>query len=533
MNKRFFLFLLAAFCLLSCKTIKQPDSVAEELDYTKDDVISNEINQIQKLMAVNPVKALWRAQFLGDEVVLKQCKDTLENALISAIEAKDTEVAGKYITSLKNSGYSLSKDVLDRYNSLVDPKIPGFTVDKTKLPKNISNCIDATVTVWLDKGLKVQNGSGMRDIVIGSGFFIDNRGYIITNHHVIADLVDPKYEGFARLYIKLPGDSDSKYPATVVGYDSIIDLALLKTELVPPYVFSLGSSADLHVGDKVSAIGTPIGLDGTLTSGVISNVNRQITTLGKVFQIDAAVNSGNSGGPLIDENRQVQAIVFAGMLQFQGLNFAIPVEYLKQELPLLYQGEVIHSWIGAYGHTYKEKNQKAGLEIQYVMPGGVAHFAGLREGCIIKEINGSKINSLEDFQYALMGVQAETITECKYIYQGQQKSVLIYLDRRPENPAVSFYNSDYITDSFIPLFGMKLKPASTSNRKSYRIENVITGSIADEYGLSENDPVVIYDVKTDYENKGIVVQMKIQQKTKGYLDMTVVLGTAFDSPYYF
>lgn len=522
-----------SLCFFGCKTIKQPSEVAEELDYTKDDVVANEIAQINKLLLINPVKAYWRALFLGDGEVINKCKEGLENALIGAIEAKDFDQADKYISSLKAGNIPVSKEVLAKYNSMVDSNVPGFTVDKSKLPKNISDCIDATVTVWVDKGLKVQNGAGLKDIVIGSGFFIDNRGYIITNHHVIEDLVNPKYEGFARLYIKLPGDMDTKYPATVVGYDSIIDLALLKTDINPKYVFSLGSSKDLYVGDKVSAIGTPIGLDGTLTSGVISNVNRQITTLGKVFQIDAAVNSGNSGGPLIDENRQVQAIVFAGMLQFQGLNFAIPVEYLKQELPLLYRGEVVHSWIGAYGHTYKEKGQKAGLEIQYVMPGGPAHFSGLKAGCIIKEINGFSINSLEDFQYALMGVQAETLTVCKYVYEGEQKSVLLYLEKRPENPSVSFYSSDYLTDSFIPLFGMKLNPASTSNRKSYRIEYVIPGSIADEYGLSENDPVQIYDVKVDYENEGIIVQMKIQQKTKGYLDMSVVVGTAFDSTFYF
>ena len=103
----------------------------------------------------------------------------------------------------------------------------------------------------------------------------------------------------------------------------------------------------MSVGDKISAIGTPIGLEGTLTSGIISSIGRKMTTLGNVFQIDAAVNSGNSGGPLIDEKYKVQAIVFAGMLQFQGLNFAIPVEYLKLLLPRLYYGgEILHPFVG-------------------------------------------------------------------------------------------------------------------------------------------------------------------------------------------
>ena len=89
--------------------------------------------------------------------------------------------------------------------------------------------------------------------------------------------------------------------------------------------------------------------------------------MGKVFQIDAAVNAGNSGGPLIDSNRRVQAVVFAGMLQYQGLNFAIPVEYLKQELPLLYKGEELkHNWLGAYGHTKRIKKIHKALKSKII-----------------------------------------------------------------------------------------------------------------------------------------------------------------------
>ena len=190
----------------------------------------------------------------------------------------------------------------------------------------------AAVTIWVDRGVTVKNGAGYADIIIGSGFFIDERGYIVTNHHVIDSMVNPKYEGYVRLYIKLLDDNLTKIPAKVVGYDSLLDLALLKVEITPEYVLDLGSSDDLEIGDKISAIGTPVGLEGTLTSGIISSFDRKLLSLGNVFQIDAAVNSGNSGGPLIDKNLKVQAIVFAGMLQLQGLNFAIPVEYLKQEL---------------------------------------------------------------------------------------------------------------------------------------------------------------------------------------------------------
>ena len=180
--------------------------------------------------------------------------------------------------------------------------------------------MEACVTIWVDRGIKVQNGAGYADIIIGSGFFIDERGYIITNHHVIDSMVNPKYEGYSRLYIKLYDDPDTKIPAKVIGYDQVLDLALLKTEITPKYVMKLGSSKNLQIGDKVSAIGTPLGLEGTFTSGIISSFDRKLLSLGNVIQIDAAVNSGNSGGPLIDSSLNVSAVVFAGMMQSQGLN---------------------------------------------------------------------------------------------------------------------------------------------------------------------------------------------------------------------
>ena len=130
---------------------------------------------------------------------------------------------------------------------------------------------------------------------------------------MIADLVDKKSESFSRLFIKLAGDSDTRIPAKVIGYDSEIDLALIKTEVEAPYVFSLGSSADLDAGDKIYAIGSPVGLERTLTSGIVSATDRKLFTLASVMQIDAAVNQGNSGGPCIDENGNVQGVVFAAM----------------------------------------------------------------------------------------------------------------------------------------------------------------------------------------------------------------------------
>lgn len=537
MNKKsFILYLLfTVFFLFSCKSIVQPESVVKQLDYSDSDVVNNEKKNIKKLQQGDIVEALYHAYFLKDDEVLKECIQLVENQIQLALNDKDYLELDRLYLSLKTIDYETKVITQKQINNLRKLDLPGTQISADKRPKNIQDCINATVTMWVDKGLKIQNGAGIQDIVIGSGFFIDERGYLVTNYHVISSMVDSKYEGYSRLYIKLPSDPDTKIPAKVVGYDSVLDIALIKTDIEPPFCLSLGSSADLNVGDKISAIGTPIGLEGTLTSGIISAADRKLNTMGSVFQLDAAVNSGNSGGPIVDENMKVQAIVFAGMLQYQGLNFAIPVEYLKQELPILYDGgEVLHTWIGAYGNTKKIRSEKTGVELYYTMPGGSAHFSKLQAGDIITELDGRKIFSLEDLQLTLMAYAPGSLVQCKYKNEdGIEKHTVLYLNKRPEAPGVAFFNSDIVNGSFIPLFGMEVYPSSTTNKKLYTITKVLNGTTADEMGFSENDPVTIQKVEIDTKNEMIVAQLYVQRRKKGFLDVSMVVGSPFDSPYYF
>ena len=327
---------------------------------------------------------------------------------------------------------------------------------------------------------------------------------------------------------------EKKIPARVVGYDPVMDLALLKVEMQSDYVLALGDSSNLEVGDKISVIGTPVGLEGTLTSGIISSASRSLITMGNVFQIDAAVNSGNSGGPLIDNERKVQAIVFAGMLQYQGLNFAIPVEYLKQELPLLYSGdELQHGWFGAYGHTKKIRGDNHGLEIQYVMPGSSASYAGLKIGDIITDLDGQKIKTLEEVQFLCMKYEPGTLLSCTYDRDGQKCSTVIYLEKRPQAPLKQIFASDFVEDAFIPIFGIKMVRSSTTNKKMYKIEYVLEGSIADQNGFSENDMLELRDVSFYDEGEAFAAVVVVQRRKKGFLDIAMQLISSYDSPNYF
>lgn len=544
--------------LLSCRSLQQPDQIEEPLDYSNYDVVEAEVKRIRGFMENEPVRALWRAELLGREDIISECVDTVYRKFKVALYDGDYFAAQRYFKSLKAINHTFEKDEPAKLESLFYKTVPGLSGKNSKAPKTVADCMHATVTIWVDRGIKVRNGAGYPDVIIGSGFFIDERGYLITNHHVIESMVDTKYEGYSRLYVKLLSDPDTKIPAKVVGYDSILDLALLKVEIEPEFVLSLGSSSDLQIGDKVSAIGTPIGLEGTLTAGIISSTDRKLQTVGNVFQIDAAVNSGNSGGPLIDQNMNVQAIVFAGMLQYQGLNFAIPVEYLKQILPYMYKSaalkeikaakeedsktddqdlslKVIHPWLCAYGHTMRSGSKKTGLEVQYVMPGGAAALSGLSMGDVITEIDGNSVKTLEDFQIYQLSAQPGTMVSCKYkdALEGEEKSCLVYFEERPDYPLPLIYKSDFIDNSFIPIFGMQITRSSTESKKVYKITKVIRGSVADEMSFSENDQLGVYSVKFDEENKYIMAQIMIQRRKKGLIDVGMVLSAPYDNPYYF
>ena len=522
--------------LFSCKSLKQPSEIQKPLDYTDQDVIDNEIKNIRELQQKESTKALFRACLLKDNQIINECAAIVEAQAQTAINEKDYPLALRLYKSLVSAVKNeQAEKKFEQYYSEYYKNIPGLSFDEEKLPKTINDCINATVTVWVDQGYVVENGNGYADIVIGSGFFIDRRGYIVTNYHVISEVVNPKRKTTCKLFVKLPSDMEKKIPAKVVGYDSVMDLALLKVDSYEPdFVFALGSSSELEVGDKISAIGTPIGLEGTLTSGIISSTSRSLITMGKVFQIDAAVNSGNSGGPLIDSNKKVQAVVFAGMLQYQGLNFAIPVEYLKLELPLLYRGEKFkHCWLGAFGHTKKIRNNNEGLEVQYVMPGGSASYTGLEIDDVIICADGVSVATLEDFHNICMKYESGTIITCTYLRNGQENQALLYLDKRPDAPLKEIYASDFVDDAFIPILGIKMVRSSTINKKSYKIEYVLEGSIADQNGFSENDNLELIDVSFDDKNEICYVALSIERRKKGLLNFQMGLATSYDSPNYF
>ena len=535
--------LFALTLLASCASVREPKHVYELPDYTEEDVRQEEIKRIGELKEKDSVQALWRASLLGDGATFDDCAQLVSTEYAAALEKEDWFTALRLYKSLAACSWSglpaLEKDG-KALVALSQQDVPGLSrpaAGQSLAPEKakVSSYINGTVTIWVDQGIKVENGVGYADRVIGSGFFIAKDGYIVTNHHVIANLVDPKYEGYARLYIKLAGDSDTRIPAKVIGWDSVIDLALIKAEIEAPYVFQLGSSEDLDVGDSIYAIGSPVGLERTLTKGIVSATDRKLFTTGSVMQIDAAINSGNSGGPCIDGNGAVQAIAFAGMLQYEGLNFAIPVEYLKSVLPALYHGgKVSHPWLAAYGHSLRDMGKNAGLEVQYVMPSGGANRSRIVPGDVITALDGQTVSSLEDLQNILLHYSARTAVSVSLKgSDGQERTAVVYLAERPENPGYTVYQNDLIASSFVPILGMKLHNVSSFGSRKYAIDSVIRGSTADESGFSENDYVNVQGVEFNADRSAAYITIYAKQRKKGYLDIPVGLVAPLDSPYYF
>ncbi len=226
----------------------------------------------------------------------------------------------------------------------------------------------------------------------GTGFVWDSRGHIVTNFHVVQEPGSDAYRGDVRIAEKLLVvlDDELRYEAQVVGFSADHDLAVLKINAAPPRLtpLEIGSSADLRVGQSVLAIGNPFGLERTLTTGVISALNRTMRSpskrlIGDVIQTDAAINPGNSGGPLLDSAGRligVNTMIASSSGSSAGIGFSVPVDIVNWVVPeLIAHGRVSKPGLGVVlderpaSHWFEVE----GVHIQEVVPDSAAGLAGL------------------------------------------------------------------------------------------------------------------------------------------------------------
>lgn len=290
----------------------------------------------------------------------------------------------------------------------------------------------------------VQEGKGS-----GSGSVIDNQGHILTNYHVI--------EGAQKLTVSLGGDK--VYPAKVVGGDPDTDLAVIQIE--PPAngltVIQLGDSDKLSVGQKVLAIGNPFGLDRTLTTGVISGLQRPIRAqndrpIEGAIQTDASINPGNSGGPLLDKYGRMIGInsqILSRSGGSVGVGFAIPVSIAKRVIPQLIQfGEVRRPKLGASLASVEQLSGQielpvnSGLLVRGVLKGGAASNSGIRGlaqdaggevvlGDIITSVDGEKVGTSDDLYRYLDKKQIGDTVQISVYRNGKTLTIPVKLTALP------------------------------------------------------------------------------------------------------
>jgi putative serine protease PepD len=261
----------------------------------------------------------------------------------------------------------------------------------------------------------------------GTGFVIDDEGHIITNHHVVA--------GSESVEVTFSNGEEAR--ARVVGSDASTDIALLELEdasreLSP---LELDSSESLRIGDPVVAIGSPFGLQGTVTAGIVSALDREIQapdgfTIDGAIQTDAALNSGNSGGPLLDSrgrvvgvNSQIESRTGGNV----GIGYAVPIDTARRVVDqLLEDGQVQHAYLGV-----RLEEAADGVRLAEVVPGAPADDAGLEDGDVVTEAGGEAVESVADLRAAVSARQpGETLT-LEIRRDGDPRTVQVELAERP------------------------------------------------------------------------------------------------------
>jgi S1-C subfamily serine protease len=276
----------------------------------------------------------------------------------------------------------------------------------------------------------IDNGAGGS----GSGFLMDGQGHVVTNAHVV--------EGGSDFTVRF-GEDGERLSARLLGSDPSTDLAVLALDPgdVPPETdpLELAESGDLRPGDVVIAIGSPFGLSGTVTTGIISALDRQITApngfqIDGVLQTDAAINPGNSGGPLLDAEGRVigvnSQIAASDARQSSGVGFAVPVDTVSEIVPQLIGGGEIER--GYLGVRFGEDPEQDGALVGVITPGSPAAASDLQPGDFITAIDGREIVQADDLASVIEDRRPGDRVELTIRRDGEQRTIDVELGTRPD-----------------------------------------------------------------------------------------------------
>ena len=283
---------------------------------------------------------------------------------------------------------------------------------------------------------------------MGSGFIVSPDGYLLTNEHVVRNASE----------IKVTLNDGREYPANLVGGDATYDVAVLKIDADDLPVAPLGKSDDLLVGEWVVAIGNPFGFllentEPTVTAGVISATHRDIRqsegdtgVYKEMIQTDAAINPGNSGGPLVNVLGDVigmNTFIFSKSGGSVGIGFAIPIDTAKRAMDeLIRYGQVRKVWVGVRVQEitpplaqYLKLDDPSGVIVSYVEDGSPADRAGVKRGDVIKLVNGTPVEGVEQARRALFGAQVGDVLVLSLVREGRPREISFDLVEAASNEA--------------------------------------------------------------------------------------------------
>lgn len=339
---------------------------------------------------------------------------------------------------------------------------------------------------------------------LGSGVVIRPDGYILTNEHVV--------QQSGKVQIQL--SNEKKLNARLVGADSDSDLAVLKVDDAKslPYL-PLGTSEDLLIGETVIAIGNPFGLSHTVTTGVVSAVNRSLNTGERTYfdfiQTDASINPGNSGGPLLNIKGELIGINTAIYGKAQGIGFAIPISRAKRIVEeLISHGAVEPPWIGIAIQpltpalaSHFSSTDKQGVLIRAIEPGSPAATAGLKRGDVIVSVDGKPVQSSEEYLQRERGYNSGTKLRFRVSRDRQENEIVVTAGRFPQEKA---------DDLAWKLLGLAV--AETEN--GLEVRKVRTDGPAGRIGFTRGDVIMGIagnQVKTLAEFRRKVIDARMSQ----------------------
>lgn len=334
----------------------------------------------------------------------------------------------------------------------------------------------------------------------GSGFIINQEGYVLTNEHVIRKADK----------IKVTLSDGREFDGEVIGSDVTSDMAIVKIKADHLPTVNLGDSDKVRVGEIVIAIGNPYGLQQTVTMGVVSAKGRSIPAgmEGHVYkdfiQTDTAINPGNSGGPLLNTKGEVVGINTAIIPYAQGIGFAIPINIAKKNIDdLINLGKVRRSWLGVYIQEVTPEIAKQfslteakGVLIGDVVKDSPAEEVGIKTGDIVKKVNDEEVNSPEELQNKIGSIEIGEKANIEIVRNSETISFIVKIG---EMPTVEEEGSESPKEKvFSVQTGLKVEPVTKEIAqelalpwiKGLVITEVIPGSSADDMGLQQGDVVL-------------------------------------------